>query len=304
MMVSNRGRTVNLLRWQRENAVFYAFAASVVVLGWQIHELFGLERLFHLPATPVAVVGGAIGIFASFRTNSAYARWWEGRILWGRLINTSRHFCTQVLNFVGPLDRSLADELVRRHIAYVHTLRCLLRVEDPFADPKVREFLTDEDLAFLPGKSNTTHAILHIQHGRFTAFADASQLDPRRLQQLDESVRHLLDIQGGCERIKKTPLPRGYGFVLEQLIKAYAFMLPLVMVDALHLLTIPVNVLVCLAFALISEAGRVLEDPFNLFWNGLPLAAMSHTIENDLRSRMGEDGLVPVPGPDANGILM
>ena len=78
---------------------------------------------------PVAVVGGAIGIFVSFRTNSAYDRWWEGRKLWGQLVNSSRHFCSQVLVYLppGPAGPSpLQVELIRRQIAYVHALRVLL----------------------------------------------------------------------------------------------------------------------------------------------------------------------------------
>jgi putative membrane protein len=304
MMVSNQGNTLNLLRWQRENATFYAFAAAWTVVAHDVRGVLGVLPDWQFPAVPVAVVGGAIGIFASFRTNSAYQRWWEGRQLWGRMINTSRHFSTQVLNWIGPKDREIAEDLVRGQIAYVHLLRCLLRVQDPWADPKVRAWLSAEQLGDLPSRSNPTHALLHVQHGRFTSFADAGGLDGWRLQALDESVRQLLDIQGGCERIKKTPLPRGYAFVLEQLIKAYAFLLALVLVHDLHLFAIPMTVLVCLAFALISEAGRVLEDPFTMFWNGLALTAMSATIENDLRSRMGHTGLDPLPVPDENGILM
>ncbi|MCB9675763.1 MAG: hypothetical protein H6737_11635 [Alphaproteobacteria bacterium] len=304
MMVSNRGSVTGLLRWQRENVVWSAFSASICVLIYKLHVLDVIPALFKLPTMPVAVVGGAIGIFVSFRTNSAYARWWEGRQLWGRLINTSRHFSTQVVSWIGRHDEPTSQLLVRRQIAYVHTLRCLLRNEDPFADDDVRAFLGESELADLPEKSNTTHAILHLNHLDFTTWADDHDMSPHRLQQLDESVRHLLDIQGGCERIKKTPLPRGYGFIAEQLIKYYAWLLPFAIVSELDVLTIPMNVLICLSFALISEAGRVLEDPFTMFWNGLPLFAMSKTIERDLRSRLGETGLPPVPGPDANGILM
>jgi putative membrane protein len=304
MMVSNRGSTLALLRWQQTNVAIFALAGAIAVFFDALHTFDFIPRLFSLPSTPIAVVGGAIGIFVSFRTNSAYDRWWEGRKLWGRLINTSRHFATQALAYIGPHDREAAEALVRRHIAYVHTLRCLLRQQDPFADTDVMGFLTDREKASLPGRSNTTHAILHEQTLAFTAWADAHDLDPRRHQQLDESIRHLLDIQGGCERIKKTPLPRGYGFIAEQLIVYYSFLLPFAIVEDVGLLAIPLNVLVCLAFALISEAGRVLEDPFTLFWNGLPLFAMSKTIENDLRSRMGEENLPPVPSPDARGILM
>ena len=304
MMVSNTGTIVGLLRWQQSKVLWYTGLSSLVFLGYKLHFLSGLPELFRVPSTPVSVLGAAIGIFAAFRTNSAYDRWWEGRKLWGRLINTSRHHCTQLLSWIGPHEPVVAEALVRRHIAYVHSLRCLLRTQDPFDDPKVRAYLTEEELQILPSKSNLTHALLHRSHLEFSTWATVHSLDPHYVQQLDESTRHLLDIQGGCERIKKTPLPRGYSFILDQLILGFAVLLPLAIVGDMHILTIPVTVTICLAFSLISEAGRVLEDPFTLFWNGLPLFAMSRTIENDLLSRMGVEDLEPLPGVDADGILM
>jgi putative membrane protein len=68
--------------------------------------------------------------------------------------------------------------------------------------------------------------------------------------------------------------------------------------------TVPLNVLACLAFALISEAGRVLEDPFTLLYNGLPLSALSRTIEVNLREQLGDPDLPPLLKPDAEGILL
>ena len=48
----------------------------------------------------------------------------------------------------------------------------------------------------------------------------------------------------------------------------------------------------------------MLEDPFTMFWNGLPLSAMSKTIEINLRQRLGEQGVPAIPQPDERGILM
>ncbi|MCA9488825.1 MAG: hypothetical protein KC621_02860 [Myxococcales bacterium] len=302
MMVSNRGSTLGLVRWQSANVALFAAAATLVVVFHEAHDWFAVPHLFAVPALPVAVVGGALGIFVSFRTNSAYDRWWEGRKLWGRLINTSRHFSTQVVSWVE--DAQLAAELVHRQIAYVHTLRVLLRQQDLTADPDVQRWLTEEERVTVPPQTNPTHALLQTQSLRLTALANAGRLGEHRLQNLDNSLLHLLDIQGGCERIKKTPLPRGYGFIAEQLIRAYSVLLPFAIVDDLVWLTIPVNVLICLAFMLIGEAGRVLEDPFTMFWNGLPLTQMAVTIEVNLLQRLGETELRPVPGPDENGILM
>jgi len=302
MMVSNTGRISNLLRWQSDNVRTYVLTSLVAVVLYQVFEVWLGWISVDLPTLPLAIVGGALGIFVSFRTNSAYDRWWEGRKLWGRLINTSRHWSSQVACYVR--DEALRTELIERHIAYVHTLRCLLRKEDALADPSVQRFTSDEERAWLATQSNQTHALLQRQLERVTELADAGELDAFRLHTMDESVRHLLDIQGGCERIKKTPLPRGYGYIAEQLIFYFSMLLPLAIVSDLHLLAVPINVLVCLAFMLISEAGRVLEDPFTMFFNGLPLTNMSDTIENNLRNRLGEVDLAPPAGPDHRGILM
>ena len=48
----------------------------------------------------------------------------------------------------------------------------------------------------------------------------------------------------------------------------------------------------------------MLEDPFTTFWNGLPLTALSRTIETNLRERLDEADLPEIPKPDARGILM
>jgi len=302
MMVSNQGSIWNLLRWQRDNALMMAGAGALAALTV---TTFGLEQLT-LPATPLAVVGGAIGIFVSFRTNSAYDRWWEGRKLWGRMINTSRHWASQVCAYLDTDDhRDTAHALAQRHIAYVHALRCLLRTQDPYADDDFLHAISDEDLAIVRGRSNLTHALLELQLRDVTRLNNDGHLDDRRLQSLDESLRHLLDIQGGCERIKKTPFPRGYGFIAERLIRYFSFLFPFAIVGDLGWFVVPMNLLVCLAFMLISEAGRVLEDPFTMFWNGLPLSAISRMIEVNVREVRGErDGLPPMHRPDLNGILM
>jgi len=114
----------------------------------------------------------------------------------------------------------------------------------------------------------------------------------------------MLAIQGGCERIKKTPMPRGYAFIAERLIIAYGLVFPFGLVFEIGWLAVPVNILVCLSFALISEAGRVLEDPFTLFYNGLPLHQISMMIERNLGERLGDEELVEVPEVNEYGILM
>lgn len=304
MMVSTRGSVFGLLQWQMSSVVIYA-AAGGVAAG--VHVLLGWDFMV-LPIVPLSIVGAALGIFVSFRTNSAYDRWWEGRKLWGRLINSSRMFCTQVTTYLQPSDdpqvTAAVDRIVRRHAGYVHTLRCLLRKQDPLEDRDAIRTLSEEDRAMLRFRTNMTHALLQQQQAELVALSHSGHLDPFQLASIDRTIAALLDIQGGCERIKKTPLPKGYGFIAETLIRYFALLLPFAIVPQLGLLVIPANVLVCLSFALISEAGRVLEDPFTMYFNGLPLSDMSTTIETNLLEVLGDEDLPEQHTPDQRGILM
>lgn len=314
MFVDFRGSIWGLLRWQWKAALLFAVASTAIVS----FEHFFAHHAHHivLPVTPVAVVGGAIGIFVSFRTNSAYGRWWEGRQLWGRMINSSRHFCTQILTYLPipehgadqqpPVPSELQQGMVRRQIAYVHALRVLLRNQSLAEDADFGAFVSDKEAERTIAESNPTHALLHTQMRLLVAESEAGRLDPLRLQSFDETIRALLDIQGGCERIQKTPFPRSYGFIADRLIMAYGILLPLGLIGQINndWIVIPLTILVCLSFALINEVGRVLEDPFTTFWPSLPLSALSKTIEINLRQRLGDAGLPGLPKQDARGILM
>lgn len=302
MMVNTSGSTLRLIAWQWKYTAMFTVGGVAAALLHQLGQAWAV-----LPTVPLAVVGGAIGIFVSFRTNSCYDRWWEGRKLWGRLINTSRHWCTQAVGYIGesvaPQERA-AERLVRRQVVYVHTLRVLLRQQRLGDDPELVRLLSNEALDRLAGESNPTHALLQDQMDDLRELRLAGVITEFNQSDMDESIRHLLDIQGGCERIKKTPFPRGYGFIAERLVIAYGFLFPFAIVADLGWIAVPMNLLVCLAFALISETGRVLEDPFTMFFNGLPLSAMSTTIERNLRQRIGDTDLPAAPQPDPRGILM
>lgn len=243
---------------------------------------------------------GACSSSVSFRTNHCYARWWEGRQLWGRLLNNARDLGSlAVATLPGPEARAI----VRRQIAHAHVLRCALRDQPALADPDVLACTDEAERAALAGEKNAAYALVHAQRVALVRLADAGALGELRLQSFDRILANVHDVQGGCERLKRTPFPRGYGFIAIRLIQAFSVLLPFALVRDLGWVTVPMNLLVCLAFALIDEAGRVLEDPFSLFWNGLPLSALSRTIEINLRQRLGED-VQALPAPDERGILM
>jgi len=111
-------------------------------------------------------------------------------------------------------------------------------------------------------------------------------------------------VQGGCERIKKTPFPPSYGFLATRLIVVYSALMPMGLVADVGWSVVPLTMLICLGFVLINEVGRLLEDPFTMFWPALPLSAIATTIEINLRQRLGETDLPPMPQSNGRGILM
>jgi putative membrane protein len=300
MMVATKANVFAMLAWQWKYILFFT---STAVAGAIVH--FHVSRDAILPVLPFGIVGGALGIFVSFRTNQAYARWWEARQLWGRMINSSRTLAAQVLTYMPSGEgRVIAEGIVRRQVAYVHVLRVLLRAQDVAKDSEVERLLGVKCQTKFANDSNAAYLLAYENYEALATAVHAKHLSDTQMLAIDETLRQIVDVQGGCERIKRTPMPQGYAMIMSRLLAAFAIALPFALVKDLGWGMVPVSVFVCLAFALISESGRILEDPFNMYWNGMPLMALTRTIELNLRQRLGDSDIPGIPGPDKHGVLM
>src|SRR5690606_7056643 len=72
-------------------AAFSAVACVYILyyLGLKSHEFEGTIAVHSL-------LGIVLGLFLVLRTNSAYDRWWEGRRLWGSMVNSTRNFAMKL----------------------------------------------------------------------------------------------------------------------------------------------------------------------------------------------------------------
>src|SRR5690606_37846897 len=55
-----------------------------------------------------SLLGFAISMLLVFRTNTAYDRWWEGRKLWGSLVNNSRNLAIKLSALLPANDKNRA----------------------------------------------------------------------------------------------------------------------------------------------------------------------------------------------------
>ncbi len=54
-------------------------------------EIHVLELKYKSTTLVHSLLGFVISMLLVFRTNTAYERWWEGRKLWGAMVNNSRN---------------------------------------------------------------------------------------------------------------------------------------------------------------------------------------------------------------------
>lgn len=250
-----------------------------------LHTIFGVTAL-SIPSLPLGMMGGALSILLAFRNSSAYERWWEARNLWGSLVNNARTFARQVLTLVDPSDPEVArdprrQELVELQITYVHALRCHLRGQNPF--PEMRPTAPAELVAWLRTQQNVPMAILQRMGERCRALYDLGRLDSIRLAAIDDTLTALCNVQGACERIKNTPLPRQYEYFPRLLVGVYTVLLPLGQVGAMGLWTPMASTLVSVIFVCLEVIGRDLEDPFESTVNDTPMSSLTRAIEINLR---------------------
>lgn len=274
--------------WPR---VLVVVALSVVVTVLHEKTLF-----FHvsITATPFSLIGWPLAIFLGFRNAATYDRFWEGRKLWGILVNQTRSFTRQILSFVKA-DAAEHKELVYRTIAFSHALRHFLRDQSPYEE--LEAWLPAEEVEALRGQPNVPVLLLQDIGLRLAAAQEKGQIHPLHAPLLEQSLVVFTDVQGACERIKSTPVPFSYTVLMHRVVGAYCTLLPFGLAETIHWMTPLVVMFISYAFFGLDSIGDELEQPFGLDRNDLPLSAISRNIERVLRTQLGERDLPPALTP-------
>ena len=255
------------------------------------------DHKIQLTVVPFTLMGLPLAIFLGFRNNSAYDRYWEGRKLWGELVLRSRNFARQCLSLIdegeaaGPDAAGVRERMIRRAIAYAHSLRHQLRKSDPALD--VAPHLAPAEWTALRGRVNLSQALMLEMGADLARCRRAGMLDSVRAASLDATVSAMVATAASCERIKNTPVPFSYTLLLHRTAYLYCYLLPFGLVDSIGYLTPLVVAIVAYTFYGLDALGDEIEEPFGLSPNDLPLDAICRTIEIDLRDALGESELPP-----------
>jgi putative membrane protein len=243
------------------------YTAGVAVLD----HFFFREDVIIYPNLHV-LLGTVLGLFLAFRTNTAYDRWWEGRKLWGQLVNESRNLIIKVHTAPG-IAREDVNRFGRLVVNFAHALK-----------EHLREGVRPQQLSVYKGLTvEPNHVPTHIalqMRAMVSSWAAGGTIDRMNEWMFDRHIAALIDICGGCERIRRTPLAASYRTYIRQGIALYLITLPWGLVYQLDLWSIPAVMMVTYFMVGIEMIAEEVEEPFGRTEDDLMLDDLCRTIED------------------------
>jgi ion channel-forming bestrophin family protein len=240
-------------------------------------SLPALDQLGH------TVLGVSLGLLIVFRTSSSNGRYWDGRTYWGALINGSRNLAR-----IGAVYAPPAEPLANLITAYAISVRENLRGHRDFQSLErlIPPVLVHQMVTANNPPSLVAAAISAWIHQRMAE----GHIDTQQAMHMEYVLGTMVDNQGGCERIQRTPLPFVYAALIKQILLVYLVTLPLVLIAKMGFAA-PLVVAV-LSFGLlgIEEAGIEIEAPFGMDPNSLPLEQLCATIARDTATLCASSG--------------
>jgi putative membrane protein len=234
-----------------------------------------------LEVGPVELVGVILGLLMVLRTNAGYDRWWEGRKLWGGIVNQCRDLVIAALAYAPAADREWRRGIACWTASFAHACRRSLRGQRVL--PEIAQLVGPEAAGriaradHMPGEVSTTLAQM------LQGAVDKGWLSPFGLLRCDEQRSVLIDHVGGCERILRAPLPVVYVIAVRRFVTIYLLVLPFSLVDRVGWATPILTMLVAYPMLGLDQISFELENPFASSNLGhLPLEAICGTIESNV----------------------
>ncbi|RZJ71385.1 bestrophin family protein [Flavobacterium sp.] len=257
---------------------------------WLVHYFYAAVPLT-IPIAIPGIVGTIISLLLAFKSNQAYDRWWEARIVWGGIVNDSRSLLRQVVAFYKDPDFSdeannFKEKFAKRQAAWCFSLTNRLRGKDSVKAAK--QFLDEDEFQFIKRHKHVPNAIL-LLHAKETMKALGNgRINTFQQVEIDNTLTRLCDGMGKCERIKNTIFPTTYSMYIRFTLCLLIILLPFGMIDDLGWLVIPLTTTIGAAFFLIEKMAIHLQDPFENRPTDTPMTVISQNIHKDLLEMVNE----------------
>ncbi|MDL1913856.1 MAG: hypothetical protein FDW93_04940 [Bergeyella sp.] len=231
-----------------------------------------------------SLIGFVLSLLLVFRTNTAYERWWEGRKLWGQLANDSRNLAVKLNALLAVeqdgqrQDRAFFWESLSsfpfslsKHLSEKSTR---MRLDEHFSG-KRKESVKD----YVPPVE-----IIKNMVRRLTEIHKKGIISGEELFFLDRQVSGFLDVCGGCERIKNTPIPISYSSFVKKFIMTYSLTLPVAYAINIGWIMVFITCFVFYVLMSLEIIAEEIEDPFNNDENDIPTEKIAQDISQSIET--------------------
>lgn len=272
----------NLLTWVPHLFLFYKekvfrklLPITFIVVAYAVAISFLFENKaqynlgqFHL------IFSFILTIIINFRVNTSYARWWEGRILWGSLMNNCRNLGMKFDAFIGLKAHPDFYELLSKLpiIMKAHLRKDTSELESVLLSLCVHE---------LDGR-NPVVLVVQRMYGILNQLRQENKLKFEQYIVLDSHLVNIMDVNGGCERIANTHVPPAFAFFVKQALLFYALMFPFGWAGTFGFLVVPMMVMIVYILLGLEILSEELEEPFGKGDNDLPLTTISASIVRNI----------------------
>lgn len=225
-----------------------------------------------------ALVGFVLSMLLVFRTNTAYERWWDGRKLWGQLNNDSRNLAMKIHAFT--------DDLHIRKTFHMLIVNFVLSLKDHLRNERnINDMYVDEkyNASFYEKYVHLPNGISAALYREVTELNKKAIISGEQLLFLNEQLQTFVNVAGGCERIRNTPIPYSYNIFIKKVIFLYVFTMPIGFVREFGYWAAPIVSLIFYVFTSIELIAEEIEDPFGEDANDLPINQICENIDKNIK---------------------
>ncbi len=208
----------------------------------------------------------------------------DARRLWGSIVNRSRDLVRQSLVWFPAERAPLKAALVKWVVALAQCVRLHMRAPRDATPAALANWLSPDELAGLAAAAHRPNHCLQV----LSHIVAAGAPDAHTAHRLDEDLKFLEDVIGGCERVYRTPIPLSYTRHTSRLLLFWLCYMPAALFSELHAQALLVAPLLVLVLFGVDEIGVELEEPFSI----LPLEVLCDAIEAQTTELLANDASV------------
>lgn len=238
-----------------------------------------------MPFTPLLLMGQAIALLLTLRTNQSLSRLNEAREACSKAIAAAREVGSVLDSYLMPHNPRAAIHIARHIMLYGWLLKAFVRgAEQQEVLETVRLLLDAEDARWVAAQPKPVLALVRQIRHIIARSSAQGELDRVAHRTLENQLGILNSVLGVCERIVGSPVPPTYTRHTSRVLLSFLLFVPPALLDMGFSAPVIILATMFITYVMIGidEIGVEIEQPFQL----LPLQQLAAELMEDVISEI------------------